>query len=40
LISSAKLSFPGHFYDNLAELIFGCGAAHASSAVGAQMISG
>jgi hypothetical protein len=39
LISSAKLSFPGYFYDNLAELIFGDGGTHASSAVGTQMIS-
>jgi hypothetical protein len=38
LISSAKSSFPGYFYDNLAELIFGYGEAHASSAVGTQMI--
>jgi hypothetical protein len=33
------LSFPGCFYDNLAELIFGYGEAHASSAVGTQTIS-
>jgi hypothetical protein len=31
LISSAKLSFPGYFYDNLAELIFEYGEAHAST---------
>jgi hypothetical protein len=39
LISSAKSSFPGYFYDNLTELIFGYGEAHTSSALGTQMIS-
>jgi hypothetical protein len=39
LISAAKSSFPGYFHDNLAELISGWGEAHASSAVGTQMIS-